>query len=107
VDAHISVFANRLTPETINRISQERAIAAFADALSVWSRETHAEQWAAARMNLGTLYWQRVAGHRSDNRERAIAAFEDALFGLDPRNEPGRVGGRYDVSRHRLPGVCR
>ena len=50
--------------------NQERAIAAFADALSVWSRESHPEQWAAARMNLGILYWQRIAGHRSENRER-------------------------------------
>jgi hypothetical protein len=38
----------------------------------------HPEQWAAARMNLGIPYWQRVAAHWSENRERAIAAFEDA-----------------------------
>jgi hypothetical protein len=39
-------------------------------------------------MNLGTLYWQRVAGHRSDNRERAIAAFEDALSVLTRETNP-------------------
>jgi len=38
--------------------NQERAIGAFAGALSVWSRERHPEHWAAARMNLGILYWQ-------------------------------------------------
>ena len=34
--------------------NQELAMTAFADALSIWSRESYPEQWAAARMNLGT-----------------------------------------------------
>jgi FSR family fosmidomycin resistance protein-like MFS transporter len=57
----------------------ERAIAAFENALSVWTRERNRRQWAAARMGLGVAYRERLAGDRSDNQERAIAAFEDSL----------------------------
>jgi tetratricopeptide (TPR) repeat protein len=59
--------------------NQERAIAAFANALSVWSRESHPEQWAAARMNLGIAYRECAADEGSDSRDRAIEAFEEAL----------------------------
>jgi hypothetical protein len=31
-------------------------------------------------MNLGVAYRERLAGDRSENRERAIGAFEDALL---------------------------
>ena len=57
----------------------ELAIAAFEDALSVWTRECNSEQWATARMNLGVAYRERLAGNRSDNQEQAIRAFEDCL----------------------------
>src|SRR5439155_11127862 len=35
--------------------------------------------WAAASANLGVAYRERLAGDRSENQERAIAALEDAL----------------------------
>jgi hypothetical protein len=31
-------------------------------------------------MNLGIAWWERLAGAQSENQERAIAAFEDALL---------------------------
>jgi len=58
----------------------ELAIAAFEDALSVWTREHNPVQWAAARMSLGVAFRERLAGERSDNQERAIAALEESLF---------------------------
>ncbi len=57
----------------------EAAIAAFEDALTVWTRENNPQQWAAARTNLGVAYRDRLAGDRSENQERGISALEDAL----------------------------
>src|SRR3984893_10834599 len=37
------------------------------------------EEWAAASASLGVAYRERLAGDRSENQERAIAALEDAL----------------------------
>jgi len=67
----------------------ELAIAAFEDALSVWTRECNSEQWATARMNLGVAYRERLAGNRSDNQERAISAFEDSLSVWTRERNPG------------------
>jgi MFS transporter, FSR family, fosmidomycin resistance protein len=57
----------------------ESAIAAFQDALTVWTRERDPQQWASARANLGVAYRERLAGDRSENQEQAICALEDAL----------------------------
>jgi MFS family permease/tetratricopeptide (TPR) repeat protein len=57
----------------------ELAIAAFNDALSVWTRESNPEDWAAACASLGVAYRERSTGDRSDNQERAVRAFEDSL----------------------------
>jgi hypothetical protein len=57
----------------------ELAIAAFEDAISVWTRERNPEEWAAARSNLGVAYRERLAGDLLENKEQAIRAFEDAL----------------------------
>jgi hypothetical protein len=61
-------------------IDFERAIAAFEDALSVWTCEGNPDDWATARLNVGIAYRERFAGDRSENRERAIAAFKDTLL---------------------------
>jgi hypothetical protein len=68
--------------------NQERAIRAFEDCLSVWTRQRHLEQWAAARMNLGIAYWERLAGDPSKNREQAIRAFEDSLSVWTAKHHP-------------------
>jgi FSR family fosmidomycin resistance protein-like MFS transporter len=45
----------------------------------VWTRDGNPDDWATAHMNLGVAYRERFAGARSENRERAIGAFEDSL----------------------------
>ena len=57
----------------------EAALAAFKDALTVWTRERNPQQWALARANLGVAYRERPAGNRSENQEQAICALRDAL----------------------------
>ena len=71
----------------------EQAIAAFEDALSVWTRERNPEEWAATRMNLGVAYRERVAGDRSGDQEQAIAAFEDALSVWTSERNPEEWAG--------------
>jgi MFS family permease len=66
-------------PDGDPRENWEQAIAAFEDALSIWTCARDPEKWAAGRMNLGVAYRERLAGDRAANRESAIAAFEDAL----------------------------
>jgi FSR family fosmidomycin resistance protein-like MFS transporter len=48
-----------------------------------------AEDWAAARTNLGFAYAQRSEGDRSENWELAIAAFTDALSARSRAANPG------------------
>jgi len=67
----------------------ELAIAAFKDALPVWTREDNPEDWAAACANLGVAYRERSAGDRSDNQERAVLAFEDSLSVWTRERNPG------------------
>jgi len=67
----------------------ELAIAAFNDALSVWTREGNAEDWAAACANLGVACRERSTGDRSDNLERAVRAFEDSLLVWSRERYPG------------------
>lgn len=67
----------------------ELAIAAFNDALSVWTRENNPEDWAAACANLGVAYRDRSTGDRSDNQERAVRAFEDSLSVWTRERDPG------------------
>jgi tetratricopeptide (TPR) repeat protein len=45
----------------------------------VRTREGEPYDWAWTQNNLGNTYWSRIRGERSDNLEKAIAAFEAAL----------------------------
>jgi len=54
----------------------EKAIGHLQTALTVWTRETDAQNWAMAHNNLGIAYWQRIRGERADNQETALANFE-------------------------------
>jgi tetratricopeptide (TPR) repeat protein len=57
----------------------ERAIRAYEQALTVYTREALPVQWATTQNNLGNAYSERIAGDRSENVERAIRAYEQAL----------------------------
>jgi len=58
----------------------ESAIAAFEDALSALTRESHPEEWAAAQMHLGVAYRDRLAGEPLRKPGTAIRAFENCLL---------------------------
>lgn len=57
----------------------EKGIVHLEAALTIWTREIDAENWAKTHNNLGIAYWGRVRGVRTDNQEKAIAHFEAAL----------------------------
>jgi hypothetical protein len=83
----------------------ESAIAAFKDALTVWTRERNPQQWAAACFNLGVAYRDRLADEREENQEQAISALTDALSVSDARTPSGRMGRCQPEPRHRLLGA--
>jgi hypothetical protein len=81
----------------------ERAIDAFEDALTVWTREANPEEWAATHMKSGIAYRERLAGHRSENRERAVACFENALSVWTRKRHPKEIA----AARAHLETACR
>ncbi|WP_414553489.1 CHAT domain-containing protein, partial [Anabaena sp. CCY 0017] len=76
---------NNLATAYLNRILGERAenlelaIAAYQQALSVYTRTAFPEKWAMTQNNLATAYLNRILGERAENLELAIAAYQQAL----------------------------
>jgi tetratricopeptide (TPR) repeat protein len=58
----------------------EKAIAAYEEALTVYTKETHPIEWAKVQNNLGVALWVWPNGGRVKNSKKAIAAFEAALI---------------------------
>jgi len=84
--------------------NRERAIEAFEDVLSVWTREADPEEWAATHMKFGMAYRERLAGHRSENRQRAIACFENALSVWTRKRHPKEIAAAR-APRDSVPGA--
>lgn len=61
----------------------EDAIAALHAALSVFTRQTNAAEWAIAQANLANTYLMRIAGDFQENHEQAIHHAWQALFVLE------------------------
>ncbi|MEH1943089.1 MAG: CHAT domain-containing tetratricopeptide repeat protein, partial [Nostoc sp.] len=57
----------------------ELAIAAYNQALAIYTRSAFPENWAGTQNNLGIAYDQRILGERAENIELAIAAYNQAL----------------------------
>ncbi|NEO88890.1 MAG: tetratricopeptide repeat protein [Moorea sp. SIO3G5] len=57
----------------------EIAIAGYETMLTVISRESNPETWAAIQNNLGISYSDRINGDKADNVEKAIEAYQLAL----------------------------
>ncbi|MEH2182001.1 CHAT domain-containing protein, partial [Nostoc sp.] len=57
----------------------ELAIAAFNQALEVYTKSAFPVNWATTQNNLGNAYRDRILGERAENIELAIAAFNQAL----------------------------
>jgi len=71
-----ALYANRTRGMFADNV--EKAIQYLQGALTTWTREADAQDWAMAHNNLGIAYWQRIRGERADNQETAIAHFEAA-----------------------------
>jgi CHAT domain-containing protein len=57
----------------------EIAIAGYEVALTVFTRQEYAEDWAATQNHLGAAYSNRIKGEKADNLEMAIFAYREAL----------------------------
>jgi CHAT domain-containing protein len=57
----------------------EIAIAAYEQALQVFTRSAFPQGWAGTQYNLGLAYYERIKGERGENLEEAIAAYQLAL----------------------------
>nr|MCU0551484.1 tetratricopeptide repeat protein [Leptolyngbya sp. Prado105] len=60
-------------------LNLELGIAAYEQALQVYTRDAFPEQWARTQNNLANTYHDRIHGDRADNLERAITTYEQAL----------------------------
>ncbi|MGK7901529.1 MAG: CHAT domain-containing protein, partial [Hormoscilla sp.] len=77
-------------------------IAAYGQALSVWTFEAFPKEWATAQNNLGLAYSDRIKGDKAENIEQAIAALGLALsvytfeaFPLDWALTQNNLGSAY------------
>ncbi|WP_287357146.1 tetratricopeptide repeat protein [Moorena sp. SIO3B2] len=57
----------------------EIAMAGYEQLLTVFTRESNREIWAAIQTNLGNAYCQRIGHNRAENLEKAIEAYQLAL----------------------------
>ncbi len=66
----------------------EIAIAGYEVALTVFTRQEYAEDWAATQNHLAITYNNRIRGEKADNLERAICAYRKALSVYTPQAFP-------------------
>ena len=85
----------------------ERALVAYAEALKYTAPKRGAD-WARVNFGLGNVYMDRVHGERSDNIERAIAAFDAAAEVMTKATAPSHWGSlQINLSKaywHRIQG---
>ncbi|HAZ49772.1 MAG TPA: hypothetical protein DCZ55_36315, partial [Cyanobacteria bacterium UBA11371] len=81
-----SAYRGRIKEDKADNI--ELAIAAFHNALQVYTPQAFPQHWAATQNNLGTAYWGRIKGDKADNIELAIAAYTQALQVYTPQAFP-------------------
>ncbi|MBE9258762.1 tetratricopeptide repeat protein [Dolichospermum sp. LEGE 00246] len=86
----------------------EIAIAAYTQALEVYTRTNFPEQWAMTQNNLGIAYGDRIRGDKAENLEYAIAAYTQALEVYTRTNFPeqwagtqNNLGSAYLINRIR------
>ncbi|NEN93396.1 MAG: CHAT domain-containing protein, partial [Okeania sp. SIO3H1] len=66
----------------------ESAIAAYQNALEVYTKSDFPIDWAMTQNNLGNAYINRIKGDIADNLETAIAAYQLALLVRTPEADP-------------------
>ncbi|MEG3931509.1 CHAT domain-containing protein [Microcoleus sp. T3_B1] len=57
----------------------EIAIAGYEVAMTVFTRQEYAENWAETQNNLGIAYLYRIRGKKAENLEKAIATYQASL----------------------------
>ncbi|BAH37451.1 MAG TPA: hypothetical protein DGD08_01500 [Gemmatimonas aurantiaca] len=55
------------------------AVQAFREALSVYDRETNADEWASTMLNMANAMQYMPSGHRQENLMQAVEAYEELL----------------------------
>jgi CHAT domain-containing protein/tetratricopeptide (TPR) repeat protein len=68
-----------LIPLGNRALNIEIAITCLKLALTVWTRESYAQNWAGIQNSLGVNYRNRIQGETAENLENAIACFNEAL----------------------------
>ena len=81
-----NAYSDRLKGDQGENI--ELAIAAFKQALTVFTFEAFPQNWAGTKNNLGNAYHNRIKGNKGENIELAIAAYELALTVYTPTAFP-------------------
>jgi hypothetical protein len=66
----------------------EIAITCLKLALTVWTRESYAQNWALIQNSLGVNYWSRIPGETAENIENAITCYTEALSVYTPKDFP-------------------
>ncbi len=72
-----NTYCVRIKGETAENL--ELAIAAYENALEVYTKEVFPNDWADTQNHLGNAYRERIKGETAENLELAIAAYENAL----------------------------
>jgi CHAT domain-containing protein len=81
VAARLRDFGNLIQqfPLGNRALNLELGIAAYEQAMQVYTRDAFPEKWAMTHSNLANAYSNRIRGERADNLERAIVGYEQAL----------------------------
>ncbi len=67
---------------------EERALAHYAAALEIWTRQASPSRWALIQLNLGNAYSLRSTGDWYENYQQALASYQGALEVTSPQFEP-------------------
>ncbi len=81
-----AAYRSRIRGERAKNI--EEAIAAYSQALEVFTRTAMPVDWATTMNNLAIAYYFRIRGERVENIEEAIAAYQQALEVFRPEALP-------------------
>ena len=81
------VYAARIRGERADNL--EQAIAGYAAALEIYTRESNPMLWAQTQGELAAVYVNRIRGDRSENVEQALAHYDDTLTVLTAETLPG------------------
>ena len=90
IAAWLVEFGNQIQhfPSGIRWLNLELSIAAYKQALVVFTKQARPLTWAIIMMNLATSYKERIQGDRSENIEQGIATYKHAITVLTMHENP-------------------